>query len=74
MTVDKGTALYQLVEVALALKHPITTTVPIADSNYETSAGDSLLLDATKLKELAAALNAGKPIPKGIIEGSKLSG
>ena len=74
MTVDNGTGLYQLVQAAFALKHPITTTVPISDSNYETSAGDALLLNTTELKELATALNDGKPIPKGIVSGSKLGG
>ena len=61
-------------QAAFALKHPITTTVPIANSNYVTSAGDSLLIDSTKLKELTTALNDGKALPKGILSGSKLAG
>lgn len=74
LTVDNGTGLYQLVQAAFALKHPITTTVPIANSNYVTSSGDSLLIDSTKLRELTTALNEGKPIPKDVISGSKLAG
>ena len=32
LTVDQGTQLYQLVQVAFALRHPETTTVPIAST------------------------------------------
>ena len=47
-TVDNGTSLYQLLQVAFALRNPITTTVPIANSNYVTSNGqDALLLNST---------------------------
>ena len=43
LTVDQGTSLYQLIEVAFALRHPETTTVPIANSNYPTAnAGDAV--------------------------------
>ena len=73
LIVDNGTSLYQLVEVARALKHPITTTAPIANS-VVVGGQDALLLDTTKLAELAKALNDGTAIPKGIITGSKLSG
>lgn len=74
LTVDSGTSLYQLIQVALALKNPITTTAPIANSNYFVNGQDALLLDSTKLAELDKALNDGTRIPKGIITGSKLSG
>jgi len=74
LIVDSGTSLYQLVQVALALKNPITTTVPIADSNYFVDNQDALLLDNAKLDELAKALNDGTRIPKGLISGSTLSG
>ena len=74
LIVDSGTSLYQLIQVGLALKNPITTTVPIADSNYVVDSQDALLLDNTKLDELAKALNDGTRIPKGLITGSNLSG
>ncbi len=32
--VDTGTHLYQLLQLALALRNPQTTTVPIANANY----------------------------------------
>ena len=35
--VDKGTHLYQLLRVALALRNPQTTTVPIANANFSTA-------------------------------------
>ncbi|HYK30446.1 MAG TPA: LCP family protein [Streptosporangiaceae bacterium] len=73
LIVDNGTSLYQLVQVALALKHPITTTAPIATSTV-IAGQDAILLDTTKLAELDKALNDGTAIPKGIITGSKLSG
>ncbi len=74
LIVDSGTSLYQLVQVALALKNPITTTVPIANPNYVVNGQDALLLDSTKLAELDKALNDGTAIPKGLISGSTLSG
>src|SRR4029077_4350846 len=39
--VDDGTHLNNLTSVAFALRQPQTTTVPIATSNYATSAGDA---------------------------------
>jgi LCP family protein required for cell wall assembly len=74
LIVDNGTSLYQLVQVALALKHPITTTAPIANSGYIIDGQDALLIDTTKLAELVKALNDGTAIPKGIITGSTLAG
>ena len=40
LTVDQGTSLYNLVKVAFALRNPQTTTVPVANASYVTSAGD----------------------------------
>ena len=74
LEVDNGTSLYQLLEVAFALRNPITTTAPISDSNYEVNGQDALLLNSTELKEIATDLNAGKPLPKSLITGSKQSG
>jgi LCP family protein required for cell wall assembly len=74
LTVDEGTSLYQLVEVAMALRNPLTTTVPIANSNYVTSAGDAVLWDSTQAKELFGALQSGQTVPKSLITGSRLGG
>ena len=50
LTVDQGTSLYQLVQVAMALRDPLTTTVPIANANYSTWAGDSVLWNSGQAK------------------------
>ncbi len=70
LTVDPGASLYQLIEVARAMRNPITTTVPIANSNYVTPAGDSVLWDSAQAKVLFSALRDGTKIPKSLITGS----
>jgi LCP family protein required for cell wall assembly len=72
LTVDNGTHLYQLMQAAFALRSPETTTVPIANANYVTSAGDAVEWDQSQARELFADLNAGKKVPKSLITGSKL--
>jgi LCP family protein required for cell wall assembly len=72
LTVDQGTSLYQLVEVAMALRSPLTTTVPIANSNYVTSAGDAILWNSTQAKKLFRALQNDQTVPKSLITGSRL--
>ncbi len=72
--VDQGTSLYQLLRIAQALRNPITTTAPVANPSYFVNGQDALLLDNAKLAELVKALNAGQPIPKGVISGSTLGG
>jgi LCP family protein required for cell wall assembly len=72
LTVDQGTSLYQLVEVAMALRSPLTTTVPIADANYSTPAGDAVLWSSSQAKELFGALQSGQTVPKALITGSQL--
>lgn len=74
LTVDSGTSLYQLLEIAEALRNPITTTAPVANSNYYVNGEDALLLNTTELAELVKALNNGTKIPKGLITGSTLAG
>jgi len=75
LTVDKGTQLYQLLKVALALRHPITTTVPIGNSNYVTPTGeDAVLWNRTEALQLFRDLRTGKPVPKNLITGSKQAG
>ena len=70
--VDKGASLYDLLQAAFALRGPETGTVPIANANYETSAGDAVLWDKTQALELFNALKAGKPVPAGLLSGTKI--
>ncbi len=71
LTVDKGTQLYQLIQVAFALRHPETTTVPIGGS--ETLAvGDVLIWDHTRALRMFNAMKNGQPVPKSLITGSKV--
>jgi LCP family protein required for cell wall assembly len=72
ISVDKGTSLWDLLQAALALRSPETTTVPIANANYETSAGDSVELDQSQALELFNAVKAGKPVPAGLLTGTKI--
>jgi LCP family protein required for cell wall assembly len=74
LTVDSGTSLYQLVKVAFALRDPITTTVPIANSNYLTPAGDALLWNKAEATQLFNDLRTDQPIPRSLISGSTLAG
>jgi LCP family protein required for cell wall assembly len=71
LTVDDGTSLYQLIGVAKSLRHPLTTTVPIATANYSTSAGDAVLWNSQQAKQLFNDLQTGQPVPKNLITGSK---
>jgi LCP family protein required for cell wall assembly len=70
LTVDQGASLYQLVEVARAMRNPITTTVPIATSTAITPAGESVLWNSAQAKELFTALRTDSKIPKALITGS----
>jgi LCP family protein required for cell wall assembly len=72
--VDKGTHLYQLLQLALALRNPETTTVPIANANYPTAAGDAVLWDNARANRLFRDLNHDQPVPKGLLTGSHLAG
>jgi anionic cell wall polymer biosynthesis LytR-Cps2A-Psr (LCP) family protein len=72
LTVDQGTQLYQLWSVAQALRNPLTTTVPIANANYITSAGDAVLWDHAQATQLFTDLQDGQPVPANLISGSKL--
>ena len=74
LTVDSGTHLYQLIQVAFALRSPQTTTVPIANPNYVTSAGDAVLWNSTQANQLFKDLRTDHAVPKSLITGSSLSG
>src|SRR5580704_9946439 len=70
MSVDTGTSLLDLVHAGSALRVPETGTVPIANSNYYTIAGDSVLWNSTKANDLFNALKHDSAIPKGLLGGT----
>ena len=72
MSVDKGTNLLDLVHAASALRDPQTGTVPIANNNYYTNAGDSVLWNKTQATELFNALKNDSAIPKGLLGGTTI--
>ena len=74
LTVDQSTHLKDLISAAFALRQPETTTVPIANSNYATSAGDAVLWDSAQAKRLFRDLNTDRPVPKKLLSGSHLRG
>ena len=74
LTVDEGTHLYQLVSVAFALRHPQTTTVPIANANFSTSNGDAVQWDKARATQLFDDLNSDHKVPKSLLTGSRLQG
>jgi LCP family protein required for cell wall assembly len=72
LTVDQAAQLYQLWSVAQALRSPLTTTVPIANSNYQTSVGDAVAWNHTEASQLFTALQEDQPVPANLITGSQL--
>jgi LCP family protein required for cell wall assembly len=72
LTVDQATQLYQLLSAARALRDPLTTTVPIANANYYTQAGDSVLWNQTEATQLFTDLQNGQAVPANLITGSTL--
>jgi LCP family protein required for cell wall assembly len=72
VSVDQGTHLLDLVHAALALRNPLTGTVPIADANYQTAAGDSVKWNSTEALALFNALKNGQPVPSGLLDGTKV--
>jgi LCP family protein required for cell wall assembly len=72
MSVDTGTSLLDLVHAASALRDPETGTVPIANANYITNVGDSVLWNNTQATELFNALKNDSAIPKGLLGGTTI--
>jgi LCP family protein required for cell wall assembly len=72
LTVDKGTQLYQLVQVAFALRHPETTTVPIGSTPL-LAVGDVVIWNHTEATQLFSAMRNDTAVPKSLLTGSKLS-
>jgi LCP family protein required for cell wall assembly len=75
LTVDPGTHLYQLLQVAFALRNPITTTVPVANPNFITPDGqDALLWNKSAARELFHEIRTDQRISKSLITGSTQAG
>ena len=74
VSVDDGTHINQLISVAFALRQPETSTVPIANSNLPTAAGDAVQWDPAQASRLFHDLNTDTPLPKRLITGSHLQG
>jgi len=72
MSVDKGTSLLDLAHAAFGLRDPETGTVPVANSNYYTNAGDSVLWNKTQATKLFNALKNDSAIPKGLLGGTTI--
>jgi len=71
ISVDQGTHLDDLMMAALALRDPLTGTVPIADANYYTpNAGDAVLWNSSQALALFNALKNGQPVPAGLLSGT----
>ena len=60
-------------QAALALRDPVTGTVPIANANYATAnAGDAVLWNHTEALQLFNDLKNGKTVPSGLLNGTKV--
>ncbi|WP_369390340.1 LCP family protein [Streptomyces sp. CG1] len=67
LSVDKGMSLYDLAKLALAMKdvsggQGTSTVVPVANPNYPTADGDSLLWNQTEAKVLFNKLQNDEPV------------
>jgi len=71
ISVDQGTHLYNLIKAGLALRNPQTGTVPVANANYQTAAGDSVLWNHTEATELFTALKNNQAVPASLLSGSQ---
>jgi LCP family protein required for cell wall assembly len=72
IAIDKGTSLYDLLQVAQALRGPETGTVPIANAAYQTPAGEAVLWNRAQALQLFNALQQGKAVPAGLLNGTKV--
>jgi LCP family protein required for cell wall assembly len=71
ISVDQGTHLDNLITAALALRDPLTGTVPIADANYWTAnAGDTVEWNSSQALALFNALKNGQAVPPGLLSGT----
>jgi LCP family protein required for cell wall assembly len=72
IAVDNGTSLYDLLQAAFALRNPLTGTVPIANADLQTSAGDSVEWNRGQAIQLFNALQQDKPVPAGLLTGTQV--
>lgn len=74
LTVSQGTSVYDLMHVAFALRNPETTTVPLANLDFQTpNDGVAVQWDQSRALKLFNDLKTDTPLPKGLISGSKAS-
>ena len=73
LDVDQGTQLYQLVQVAFALRSPETSTVPIGGFGNE-SVGSVVLWGHAKATELFSDLANDRAVPQSLLSGSSAIG
>jgi len=72
LTVSQGTSVYDLMHVAFALRNPETTTVPLANLDFQTpNDGVAVQWDQSRALKLFNDLKTDTPLPKGLISGSK---
>ena len=69
LDVDQGTQLYQLVQVAFALRNPETTTVPLGGFGSE-SVGSVVLWNQAAAREMFSDLASARAVPKSLLSGS----
>jgi LCP family protein required for cell wall assembly len=72
ISADKGTSLLDLISAARALRNPVTGTVPIANPNYETQAGDAVEWNQTQATQLFNDLKTDATIPSSLLSGTSL--
>ncbi len=68
VSVDKGTSLYDLLQVAQALRGPQTGTVPIANAAYPTNAGEAVLWNTVTGARALQRPAEGQARPRGPAE------
>jgi LCP family protein required for cell wall assembly len=71
ISVDQGTHLYNLIRAGLALRNPETGTVPVANADLQTAAGDSVEWNHTEATELFNALKNNQAVPASLLSGSQ---
>ena len=72
LTVSQGTSVYDLMHVAFALRNPETTTVPLANLDFQTpNDGVAVQWDQSRALKMFNDLKTDTPLPKGLISGSK---
>jgi LCP family protein required for cell wall assembly len=72
LTVSQGTSVYQLMQVAFALRSPETTTVPLASLNFQTpNDGVAVQWNQSQALQLFNDLKTDTPLPPSLVTGSK---